>query len=276
MDGFMSLNLRATALLFIFIVLANVQAYTQSVRGKVIYVSPVQDVKLKFGSAVSNYSFVNKSQATAFKIKQSGKSLHINNALENFKPANLVITEGKNTHLFILAYRSSMEVSDGTVYDFSSKEKIEQSSQKVIIKKPVEPVQNIQVKSNPAETKTIVTQTVVTQPVAQPADKTEPPQIVTEPPARPQATGAAEAVTNKQITSVATSPAKANTETVTKATYSSEITKATLAYKAKQYIKAKGHFQSAQKLNPAAKYPGVRISELNALIAKERKSRNKK
>lgn len=254
----MSFNLRAAVLLFTLIIVGNMCAYAQSVRGKVIYVSSLHDVKLKFRSAVSNYSFVNKSHASSFKIKLSGsRNFQINSVAENFKSANLVITEGSNTHLFILAYKSSLDASTETVYDFSSKERLEQETQKMMARKTAAPVQNIQVKNTAApETKTIVTQAVVT-----------------EVPERPQVAAPAEPENNKHITSAAIAPAKANTETVPKPTYSSEIANATAAYRAKDYVKAKAYFQSAQKLNPSAKYPGVRISELNVLIAREKKNK---
>jgi hypothetical protein len=269
----MSLHLRVTGLLFAFIFAANIYAYSQSVRGKVIYVSSLQDVKLKFRSAVSNYSFVNKTQATAFKIKLSGsRNLHVNSAVENFKPANLVITEGSNTHLFILAYKSSLDESTETLYDFSSKEKLQRESQKVMARKTAEPVQNIQVKNTATtQTNTIVTQAVITHAVDQTANKTEPIQTVAEVPAGPQTTAAAEPDNKKQITTVSNAPAKTNQEIATTPTYSSEIARATAAFKAKDYVSAKAYYQSAQKLNPSAKYPGIRISELNVLIAKQRK-----
>lgn len=271
----MSFNLRATAFLFVLIVLVSVQAYPQSVRGKVIYVSPVQDVKLKFRSAVSNYSFVNKSQAAAFKIKQSGKSLHINNVLENFKPANLVITEGQNTHLFILAYKSGLDASNEIVYDFSSKEKVEQQTQKVTIvtKTGAPPVQTVQVKNSAAsEEKTMVTQAVVTTPATgQTANKNGPVQIMSDVPARPQATASADPQNNKHITSISTAPAKTKVVSVAVPTYSSEIAKGTIAFKEKNYKAAKSYFQSAQQLNPTAKYPKMRLAEIDRLMKRKRK-----
>jgi tetratricopeptide (TPR) repeat protein len=228
-------------------------------------------VKFKFRSAISNYSFVNKSQASAFKIKSSGRSLQVNSVAENVKPANIVITEGSNTHLFILAYKSSLDASTETVYDFSSKEKLQQETQKMMAKKTVEPpVQSIQVKNTASETSTLVTQAVVTQP----PNNTEPTHTAAEIPARPQVAAAADPENNKTVTvtPVATSPAKKSAETVATPTYSSEITKAAEAFNAKDYSGAKAYFQSAQKLNPSAKYPGVRIAELNVLIAKERRN----
>lgn len=267
----MSLNLRATGLLFVLVIVSNVYAQAQSVRGKIIYVSALQDVKLKFRSAVSNYSFVNKSQASVFKIKSSGRSLQVNSVAENIKPANIVVTEGSNTHLFILAYKSSLDASTETVYDFSSKEKLQQETQKMMAKKTAEPpVQNIPAKNTATETGIIVTQAVVTEKVEQVSNKTASTQPVAEATARPQANSSAEPENNK-LTSVANSPAKAKEEIVIQPTYSSEIAKGTVAFKEKNYKVAKSYFQSARKLNPAAKYPAMRIAEIDKLMRGKRK-----
>jgi hypothetical protein len=99
--------------------------YAQSLRGKIIYVSPTQEVNLKFRSVVENYSFVNKVESGRFKIKVSNnRNLRINSLVSAFRPANIVITEGENTHLFILAYKDKLAESE-IVYDFSSKEKLQ-------------------------------------------------------------------------------------------------------------------------------------------------------
>lgn len=229
-------------MLFVLVVVSNAYVYAQSVRGKVIYVSPAQDVKLKFRSSVSNYSFVNKSQAAAFKIKTAGKSVHINNLLEISRPANLVVTEGSNTHLFILEYKASLDAATETVYDFSSKEK-------VLVKKAEEPpVQVAQVKN---------------------AEPVQMNTVVTEVPDRVETTASAEPESNKSITSVAVTPAKSIV--VVEPTYSSEITKGTLAFKEKNYKIARSYFQTAQKLDPSAKYPRMRLAEIEKLMRSRRK-----
>lgn len=275
----MGFSQRIAALLLVLMFTGNMVVNAQSVRGKIIYVSPLQEIKLKFRSAVANYSFVNKNQSSAFRIKQSGHSLRISNVTDNFKPANLVITEGRNTHLFILAYKASLDASTETVYDFSSKEKLQEYVQRGNVQKP-QPMQQVQVKDPPVpQTNNLVTQAVtIPQPKAE--TNVEPFQPISSGPST-SSSPAAEAVNNKSISTVSTAPAKANTSqqvssTVSTPTYSTEIAKATAAYRAKDYVKARSYFQSALKLNPSAKYPGVRISELNVLIARKKKNRKMK
>lgn len=96
----------------------------QSLRGKIIYVHPSQVVKLKFRSAVDNYSFVNKEESKLFHIKlANNRTFLINSLARLFRSINLVITEGENTHLFILVYKESLNAETETVYDFSNRSK---------------------------------------------------------------------------------------------------------------------------------------------------------
>ncbi|MGB8194141.1 MAG: hypothetical protein WCF67_19570 [Chitinophagaceae bacterium] len=142
----MIFTLRSVFVLLVVIAFGAFRSDAQSVRGKVIYISPSQEVKFKFRSSVENYSFVNKNQSALFKIKSGSKSLQINSIAENFKAANLVITEGDNTHLFILAYKNTLDAATETFYDFSTKEKLETETQKMTAGKKSLPVTNIPVK----------------------------------------------------------------------------------------------------------------------------------
>src|SRR5688572_29595703 len=111
-----------TVLLF----LAAVGIYpsiAQSIRGKIIYVHPSQVVKFKFRSSVDNYSFVNRDDARLFSVKPAGnKSLLINSVAQFSRSSNLVITEGGNTHLFILMSKNQLDAQTETVYDFSKRQ----------------------------------------------------------------------------------------------------------------------------------------------------------
>lgn len=92
----------------------------QSVRGKIIYVHPSQVVKLKFKSAVDNYSFVNRDESRLFNVKLSNnRTFMINSLKQLMRSSNLVITEGGNTHLFILVYKDQLSEGGETFYDFS-------------------------------------------------------------------------------------------------------------------------------------------------------------
>lgn len=103
----------------------------QSLRGKLIYVSSSQPVKLQFGSRVTNYSFIERSQAALFKIDFSGKkNLSISTAGAKFKYASLSVSEGNNTHLFMLEFKEPLNASSELVYDFSSGEKLNEEVQK--------------------------------------------------------------------------------------------------------------------------------------------------
>ena len=114
--------------LFIALTLLGTTLHAQSLRGKPIYVSNSQEVKLKFKSSVDNYSFVNKIEANRFNIKVYGnKNVVITSTTPNFKTSTLVITEGNNTHLFILEYKE--QLNNQTVYDYSTKEKLLHESQ---------------------------------------------------------------------------------------------------------------------------------------------------
>lgn len=107
-------------------------ANAQSLRGKVIYVSSSQPVKLKFGSRITNYSFIDRGQAALFKIDHSGKrNLLVSSNARNFRTANLVITEGPNSHLFILEYKELLDAAVENSYDFSSAEKLNAEVQKL-------------------------------------------------------------------------------------------------------------------------------------------------
>lgn len=104
------------------VVIGTYESGAQSLRGKIIYVHPTQVVKLKFRSSVDNYSFVNKSESKFFNVKLAkNKTFVINSLGQKFRTSNLVITEGENTHLFILVYKSALNEDTETFYDFSKK-----------------------------------------------------------------------------------------------------------------------------------------------------------
>ena len=111
-----------TVLLFLAVVGTH-QSIAQSIRGKIIYVHPSQVVKFKFRSSVDNYSFVNRDDARLFNVKPSGnKTLLINSVAQLSRSSNLVITEGGNTHLFILMSKTQLDPQTETVYDFSKRQ----------------------------------------------------------------------------------------------------------------------------------------------------------
>ena len=113
---------RICALLLLLIVMGIYHSSAQSIRGKIIYVHPSQVVKFKFRSAIDNYSFVNRDDASLFSVKSTGnKSLQINSLAQLRRSSNLVITEGGNTHLFILMSKDHLDAQTETFYDFSKK-----------------------------------------------------------------------------------------------------------------------------------------------------------
>lgn len=99
-------------------------ANAQSLRGKLIYISSSQPVKLKFGSRIAHYSFIDRAQAGLFNIDAGKKNLSVSSNARNFRRANLVVTEGANSHLFILEYKESLDLAAESAYDFSSTEKL--------------------------------------------------------------------------------------------------------------------------------------------------------
>ncbi len=111
-----------TVLLFLAVVGIH-SSIAQSIRGKIIYVHPSQVVKFKFRSSVDNYSFVNRDDARLFNVKPAGnRSLLINSVAQLSRSSNLVITEGGNTHLFILMSKNQLDAQTETVYDFSKRQ----------------------------------------------------------------------------------------------------------------------------------------------------------
>ncbi|MGB8194140.1 MAG: hypothetical protein WCF67_19565 [Chitinophagaceae bacterium] len=107
-------------------------------RGKVVYVSPSREVKFKFRFILDNYSFVEKSQAGLFKVQPGSKTLVISSVVQNFKPVNLVITEGENTHLLILTYKENLNEATEIIYDFSIRQNLpaEPTNKYIVEKRP--------------------------------------------------------------------------------------------------------------------------------------------
>ncbi|HEY0677641.1 MAG TPA: hypothetical protein VGD17_05115 [Chitinophagaceae bacterium] len=173
------------AILFVTVLLiGSFQSFAQSIRGKVIYVSSLQEVKLKFRSTVENYSFVNKSESKAFRLKVSNnKSFHINSLKENFKPASLVITEGENTHLFILAYKSNLDEATETQYDFSTRDALlSQNQTNAVVKQQVRVNNEFPAKSDPIKNTSLAeTDKVMTQSAAVPETKSDSTEIKANP-----------------------------------------------------------------------------------------------
>lgn len=108
-------------LLFSIAICYSCELSAQSLRGKVIYVSS-RPVKLMFGSRIASYSLVERDQTRLFNIQAGKKNLAISSVLGDFRSANLVVTEGSNTHLFILRYEEPGNVEQ--LYDFSSADKL--------------------------------------------------------------------------------------------------------------------------------------------------------
>jgi hypothetical protein len=106
-------------------------ANAQSLRGKLVYISSSQPVKLKFGSRIANYSFIDRAQAGLFTIHANKKNLSVSSNARNFRTANLVVTEGSNSHLFILQYKESLDLAAESAYDFSSTEKLNAEAQQL-------------------------------------------------------------------------------------------------------------------------------------------------
>lgn len=120
----------------------------QSLNGKIIYVSTTQVILIKFSSVIQNYDFANQKEAASlFETRLiNEKNLSITSTTPNFKSTNLIVTEGKNTHLLILVYKEILDGKTESIYDFSTKEKlrneakiVEQESVTPPVKQPTEP-----------------------------------------------------------------------------------------------------------------------------------------
>jgi len=85
---------------------------------------------LKFNSAISTADFANKETENLFERKITNKLISINSKDKNFKPTNLIISEGKNTHLFILEFKENLDDSE-YLYDFSDKKRLADEARKL-------------------------------------------------------------------------------------------------------------------------------------------------
>jgi Flp pilus assembly protein TadD len=103
----------------------------QNLQGKTIYVTDLQDVTLKFKSTVSDARFTQRGADTAFDPKYSDKYISINSKFPNFKPAIWLVMEGNNTHLFIVTYKEKLDMETETLYDFSTKERLQRAVQQL-------------------------------------------------------------------------------------------------------------------------------------------------
>lgn len=112
-------------MLFIACGLQIIQA--QNLQGKTIYVTDLQEVTLKFKSTVGDARFTQRGADTAFEPRYSDKYISINSKFPNFKPATWLVVEGNNTHLFIVTYKEKLDMETETLYDFSTKERLQQA-----------------------------------------------------------------------------------------------------------------------------------------------------
>src|SRR5688572_13624044 len=119
-------------LLFCAMSVASLESSSQSLNGKVIYVSPSEEVMLKFQSVITDVNYANKEASTSFRHKIThNKNFSINSTVESFSPTSLFISEGGNTHLFILEYKATLDPRTETLYDFSSKKKLKTEAEKI-------------------------------------------------------------------------------------------------------------------------------------------------
>jgi hypothetical protein len=249
--------------LFILAIMVWLQAGAQSLRGKVIYISPAQEVKLKFRSPIEHYSFVNKIESTRFNIKPSGsRNLQINSLAPNFRSSNLVITEGGNTHLFILAYKDQLDAATETTYDFSSKEKLEAETQKMNTRTRTAPVIQTVYKEPAAPAKPTPDTTEVA-----PAPQVQTTARVEVPPVSSPAVNTSKSVVipaSKPVAVPASKPAPSETDL-----YKDEISKGDRAFMQKDYASARTSFLAAQQLRPSAKYPALKLSQIDEMEVKK-------
>lgn len=119
---------------FLSLLLITVYLHTgaQSLNGKVIYISSVQEVMIKFPSVIMNFNFASKDAATQFETRiTNNKNFSINSTVKDFKSTNLIVSEGGNTHLFILKYKENLDARTESLYDFSNKKKLRQEADRI-------------------------------------------------------------------------------------------------------------------------------------------------
>ena len=96
--------------------------FAQSMVGKKIFVSPSQEVMIKFPAVITNYNIQNKESANLFETRiTNNRNLSINSNIPNFKSTNLVVNEGGNTHIFILEYKEVLDGMKESLYDYSKR-----------------------------------------------------------------------------------------------------------------------------------------------------------
>ena len=105
-------------LVLVCLALCFANATAQSLNGKIIHVSPSQEVMLKFRSVISDFNFTNKDASSLFQTRiTNSKNFSISSTVAGFKSTNLIISEGKNTHLFIIDYKETLDTEEN-LYNF--------------------------------------------------------------------------------------------------------------------------------------------------------------
>jgi tetratricopeptide (TPR) repeat protein len=224
------------------------KAGAQSLQGKIIYISHSHEVMLKFRSIITNFKFTNLDAGRNFETRiTNDKNFSINSTVRGFAATNLIISEGSNTHLFILKYKESLDGRMESLYDFSARDKLKEEARKIqVTPRVVDP---------PVDT-------LPQQPINTVEDKPQPPvELQVSPPIN---------TTQKTDASLKKAKEQENRQ------YASAIKKGKAAMAKEDYLQAKAFYQQAKELKPAEKLPvselmiiETRLLELNVLARYE-------
>ena len=115
----------------------------QSITGDTIFVNAEATIELKFPSRPSNI-YINPKDAP-YNLITLGKGFTIDAKSENTKPAQLFVTEGENSHQFVLVFKKDINYNNTAElsFDYSTKKKLAQRVKEIATKKAKETLAQI-------------------------------------------------------------------------------------------------------------------------------------
>jgi hypothetical protein len=122
---------------FIALLLVNTKHIkAQNINGETIQVAAEALTVLKFNSEIKRYEFGERKGYTCL-VRDNDNSIVIKTAEEKPDPTNLIVTEGKRTHYFIISFLPKIDINNTKLYyDYSDLKAVK----KLVQNKETEPV----------------------------------------------------------------------------------------------------------------------------------------
>ena len=116
-------------------------AFSQNLNGEKIKVSPESITALKFNSTIMDYQWSNPSGYTCI-ARNNDNTLLIKTLNDHPDPTNLIVSEGKRTHYFIIDFLPKININETKLYydysDLKQLKKLAQNSQAGAVNDPKE------------------------------------------------------------------------------------------------------------------------------------------